>query len=132
VPTPFPLTARRVAAGLALVLAAAGCTGRTVVKDYGKDARSNFVEACTRSVSVGGGTTSTTMLAPKSTCECVYHAIDKVYRLPFSDLTAYEAKVDAYKEGDEPPKMPAKLEKAIEKCTTAGPSVPTTTTEKQK
>jgi hypothetical protein len=132
VPTPFPLTIRRVAAGLALVLVVAGCTGRTVVKDYGADARRNFVEACTSSVAVGGGTTSTTLLAPKSTCECVYHAIDKEYRLPFGDLTAYEAKVDAYKEGDEPPKMPAKLEKAIEKCTTAGPSVPTTTTEKQK
>jgi hypothetical protein len=127
VPTPFPLTARRVAAGLALVVAAAGCTGRTVVKDYGADARRNFVDACTKSVLVGGGTTSTTMLAPKSKCECVYHAIDKVYRLPFSDLTAYEAEVDGYKEGDEPPKMPAKLAKAIDSCTRTGPSVPSTT-----
>jgi hypothetical protein len=120
------------AAAGALAIVMAGCTGTTVVKDYGPDAKRNFVDGCTTNRSVRDGKVIETKLAPKSTCECVYDTIDKVYRLDFGDLTDYEAKVDAYKAGNPEPKMPDKLRKAIDKCTTSGPAVPTTTTTSVK
>jgi hypothetical protein len=126
----FPSVFRRGLAFLALAMAAASCTGTTVVKDYGPEAKQNFVQACHVDTLIEDHQIVTTTLAPRSTCECIYTAMKDEFQLSWDDLSDYEAAVADAPAGDPPP-MPVKLQKSITKCTTAGPSAPkaTTTTE---
>ena len=105
---------------ISAVLVTGGCTS-TAVTEYGVPARLNFVNACTEDVINGArGTFTTTSLAPKSYCECVYTAMKDKYKLSFSELTDYEKKVASAKDGQEPT-PPPKLTKSMESCTVAGP-----------
>jgi hypothetical protein len=125
VPSRLPSAVRRALGLIAVLLAAAGCTGVTRVTDYGPDAKANFVDGCTTERSVQKGRVVEEPLASRSTCTCVYNSIHTEYRLAWDDLAKYEQAVADAKPG-EPPEMPAKLRKAITKCTSAGPEVPTT------
>jgi hypothetical protein len=110
--------------GVALVLA--GC-GNDVVKDYGAEAKANFVGACTTERSIKGTTLTTTPLAQKSTCTCVYNYIaSSKHQLAFGDLTDYEAKVSDASDGDLP-KPPAKLTTALRVCVPKSGPTPSTT-----
>jgi hypothetical protein len=110
---------------VAIGLAASGCAS-DVVKDYGDQAKLNFVGACTAERSVKDGTVTVTSLAPKSTCTCIYNYIaSPKHQLDFGDLTTYEAKVTDASPGSLP-KPPAKLTKAISVCTPVSGPTPTT------
>jgi hypothetical protein len=126
----FPSAARRVLVLAAVAVTAASCTGATIVKDYGPEAKQNFVNACEQDISVVNHEIEREKLAPRPTCVCVYTAMKDEFRLPWDDLAEYEKEVAAAPDG-EAPEMPPQLRKAVAKCTTAGPSVPaaTTTTE---
>ena len=130
VPTRFPLALRRVLVLVTVAVVAASCTGTTVVKEYGPEAKQNFVNACEQDISVVNHEIVREKLAPRPTCVCIYTAMKDEFRLPGEDLADYEKEVAAASDG-EPPEMPQQMVKAIDKCTTTGPSVPsvTTTTE---
>jgi len=103
-------------------LAASGCAS-DVVKDYGDQAKLNFVGGCTAERSVKNGKVTVTSLAPKSTCTCIYNYLaSPKHQLDFSDLTAYESKVADASAGNLPT-PPAKLTKAMSVCQpTSGPT----------
>jgi hypothetical protein len=130
VPNRFPSALRRGLVLVAVALTAGACTGSTIVKDYGPEAKANFVDGCSVDRSIQDGQLVEDKLAPRSTCACIYEAIYKTYRLPWEDLAAYEQAVADADPGD-PPDMPAQMTKAIRKCTTSGPSAPTTTTSEK-
>lgn len=121
---------------VAAAFAMAGCTGQVVVRDYGKDAKANFVGSCTENLRIENEKRVTETLAPESFCTCVYEAIDEntdKHHLPWDDLTDYEGKVEKAKAG-KVPDPPEQLQAAIESCRKQGPSpeteesVTTTTT----
>jgi hypothetical protein len=106
-----------------MVLAVAGCSN-DVVKDYGDQAKINFVTGCTTERSISGSKLTVTQLAPKSTCTCIYNYIaSSKHQLAFGDLTDYEAKVADASAGDQPA-APAKLTKAIKHCSPKTGPVP--------
>jgi hypothetical protein len=111
-----------------IALAASSCAS-DVVKDYGDQAKLNFVGACTQERSIKGSTLTVTSLAPKSTCTCIYNYIaSSKHQLDFGDLTDYEAKVSDASAGDaNAPKPPAKLTKAITVCTPKSGPTPSKT-----
>ena len=111
------------------------CGGPARVTDYGPEARSNFVGACTIDRTIEDGKQVQTPLAAKSFCECVYKGISSTYQLPWDDLEEYEKKVADADPGELPP-PPAQLTKSMDACNKAGPAAPsgsedeaTTTTE---
>ena len=105
---------------ISAALVAGGCTS-TVVKEYGPEARANFVNACTEDVINGArGTFTTAKLARPDYCLCVYTAMKDKYKLSFSELMDYEKEVASAKDGQEPT-PPPKLTKSMESCTVAGP-----------
>jgi hypothetical protein len=119
---------RRVFAPLSLLAAVAllgGC-GQQDPRDWGDDLKANFVEGCTKEVTLaadGKSAPKVTELAAKSRCECVYDKAKNKYGLKFSDLKDYEDKVQSMKDG-QPPDMPAKLKQAVEdpECSGVGPA----------
>ena len=101
----------------------AGCTGQVKVTDYGKEAKANFVGACTENSRIENDKKVTEALAPRDYCECVYNAIDSTtdkHHLSFDDLTAYEDKVAKAKKGAVPA-PPKQLQAAIDSCSSVGP-----------
>jgi hypothetical protein len=123
-------------------VAATGC-GADVVKDYGAEAKANFVDGCTTERKVVDGKLIVTKIAGTDAsdqaiqtkrCTCIYDYIsNKKHQLSFDDLTAYETKVNDASAGN-PPKPPALLTKAIKACPeeTTGPTVPKSTTTTTK
>jgi len=109
---------------VAAALVMAGCTGQVVVRDYGKDAKANFVGSCTENLRIENEKRVTETLAPKSFCTCVYEAIDEntdKHHVPWDDLTDYERKVEKAKAG-KVPDPPEQLQAAIDSCRKQGPS----------
>ncbi len=92
--------------------------------EWGEGAKKNFVEACTTVVEVGDNTTTTTPLADKATCECIYDAMVGDYNLKWDDMKEYEKKIAETGEGDPLPTPPSELTKAQNKCKSKGPSSP--------
>jgi len=123
----FPSVLRHGLAVFAMAMVAASCTGTTVVKDYGKEAKANFVQACHMDTRIVDHEIVKRELAPINTCRCIYTSMKDEFKLPWDDLSDYEAAVANASPG-EAPEMPAQLRKAIAKCTTAGPSAPSVTT----
>ena len=75
---PFRKPFRRSAAlAVVTVVALTGCTGQVVVRDYGKDAKANFVGSCMENLRIEDNKRVTETLAPRSYCTCVYEAIDE-------------------------------------------------------
>ena len=91
------------------------------------NAKKNFVEGCHTDRTVADGKITETELAPVSTCTCIFNRLWKSERLPWDDLMTYEKAVAKAKAG-QAPDPPAKVTKAIDSCSTAGPSVDATTT----
>lgn len=110
------------AVALALVLATVtGCYSNPDPTDWGAAAKKNFVEGCTTEVAAEGGTTTTSVIQDKSTCECIYDKMVDEYNLSWEDMKDYESKQAGAKAGDEPPTPPSALTKAIDACRPEGP-----------
>lgn len=122
---PFRKPFRRSAAlAVVTVVALTGCTGQVVVRDYGKDAKANFVGSCMENLRIEDNKRVTETLAPRSYCTCVYEAIDEntdKHHVPWDDLTDYEGKVEKAKAG-KVPDPPEQLQAAINSCRKQGPS----------
>lgn len=105
---------------ISAALVAGGCTS-TAVTEYGREARDNFVNACTEEVINGArGTFTTAKLARPDYCLCVYTAMKDKYKLSFSELMDYEEEVASAKTGEQPT-PPPKLTKSMDSCNVAGP-----------
>ncbi|MEZ5322193.1 MAG: hypothetical protein R2698_08995 [Microthrixaceae bacterium] len=111
-------------AAVALAAVAGGCYRSPDPRGWSEPAaKANFMKGCTTVKSADRGTTTTSMLAPKDTCECIYEAMVTKYSLKWDDMKAYESKQADAKPGDTPPTPPKALTKAIADCTRVGPSV---------
>ena len=68
------------------------------MKNYGPDAKANFVDGCTTDRKVVDKQVIEHELASRSTCVCIYESMRTEFRLPWDDLATYEQKVaDAMK-----------------------------------
>lgn len=123
-------SSRRGLAGIGVLAISAtaltGCYTPPDPTEWGEAAKKNFVEACTTIVDVGDNTTTTTPLADRATCECIYDAMVEDYNLTWDDMKEYEKKVAETGEGDPRPTPPSELTKAVDRCESKGPDAPST------
>ncbi len=112
------MRSRAVAVILLTLVTIGGCTNTTVA-EYGSAARANFVTACQSDTSASGGTTSTSLMAPRRYCECVYGKLAANNGLPFDQLMALEERLST--KALTPSELPSPLRKAVSTCSIAGP-----------
>jgi hypothetical protein len=114
---------------LGVAVAVSGCYRSPNPTEYGANARAYFVSGCTSETKAKDGTTSTVVLASKSSCTCVYEAISDSNGKNFikwDDLKAYEDKVNAA--NGSTVEQPKRLARAISDCKELGPVAPSTST----
>ena len=112
-----------VLAALSALVALGGCYSNPDPTEWNANAHKNFVAACITDVASGNGSTTTSLLASTTTCECIYDLIKAPesgergrYPIEWDALKDYEELQAAAKPGPRPPKPPANLTKAIDAC----------------
>lgn len=121
--------------GAALLLATAsmvatGCYSNPDPTEWNAQAHRNFVDACTTATAAKNGTTTTSLIASKASCECIYELIKAPepgekgrYAVTWDELKGYESKQASAAAGSAPPMPPTNLTKAIEECAPNGPGL---------
>ncbi len=112
------------------ILVSGGCYSNPDPTEWNAQAHRNFVAACSSATAASDGTTSTSLIASKSACECIYELIKAPdpgekgkYAIAWSDLKDYESKQAGASAGTAPPTPPQNLNKAIEECAPVGPGL---------
>ena len=106
----------------------AGCYRPPDATEWGPEAKAHFVASCTHEVRAGNGTTTTIAIADQATCECIYDEMVNTFNLKWDDMKDYERELSRMSDGDDPPKAPAALTKALDACEDAGKAGPRVTT----
>lgn len=108
---------------LAGIVALGGCYTNPDPTGWGAGARRNFVNHCSRDVQSDNGTTTIVRIAERDTCVCIYEKAVETYNLDWDQMREYENEQANAAAGEDPPKVPAPLEKAIRDCRRAGPTL---------
>lgn len=108
---------------LAGTVALGGCYQNPDPTGWGAGARKNFVDHCSRDVQGGGGTTTIVQITDRDTCRCIYEKAVETYNLDWDEMREFESAQANAPEGDDPPKVPSALQKALDDCRRAGPTL---------
>ena len=127
---PQPLRRRAGLLVAGAILVSGGCYSNPDPTEWNAQAHRNFVDACTTATDAKDGTTTTSLVASKTACECIYELIKAPepgekgsYPVAWSDLKDYETKQADAPAGADPPTPPPNLTKAIAECAPAGPGL---------
>ncbi len=108
---------------VAALVATSSC-GFSTVNEFGDDAKANFMQECLQETTIVEG--EEPLVEPLGTepyCECVYVEMQDRFGLTFDELKEYEDELaKAATDGGDVPTPPEDFTKAVDFCSTSGPT----------